>query len=442
MLEGISEKLSGILGKVRGTSLLTEENIDSTLREVRLSLLEADVNFRVVKDFVESVKQRAVGSEKEKGLTAGQHFVKTVKDELTVFLGEKSGGLVRRGSPFSIMVAGLQGAGKTTFCSKLAAHLDEGKAKTLLVPADVYRPAAAQQLKTLAETVGAGFYEPPEGMEPAAICSGAKQFARMNGFDTVIFDTAGRLHIDSELMEELERIKDLAAPDEILLVADAMTGQDAVKVAEGFDRRLDISGVVLTKMDGDSRGGAALSMRAVTGKPIKFFGTGEKTGDIEVFHPERIASRILGMGDVLTLIEKARQAVTEADAQRMTQKMLKNRFTLEDFRKTMRAVGRMGPVESVAEMVPGMGGLLKKPGSADKARETMKVSIAVIDSMTPGERGNHRIINGSRRKRIATGSGTTVAEVNRTIKNFIRMQSVMKKGGKMGKLARRMSGLM
>lgn len=442
MFEGISEKFSEILGRVKGTSRLTEENIDSALKEVRLSLLEADVNFRVVKDFVESVKQKTVGSETEKGLTAGQHFVKTVKDELTAFLGEKTGGLVRRGSPFSIMVVGLQGAGKTTFCSKLAAHLGKEKAKPLLVPADVHRPAAAQQLKTLAEADGTGFYEPPEGAEPAGICSEAKQFARMNGFDTVIFDTAGRLHIDSELMEELEQINRLAAPEEILLVADAMTGQDAVKVAESFDRKLDISGVVLTKMDGDSRGGAALSMRAVTGKPVKFFGTGEKTGDLEVFHPERIASRILGMGDVLTLIEKARQTVTEADAKLMTRKMMKNRFTLEDFRKTMLAVGNMGSIENIAAMVPGMGNILKTPRSADKAREAMKTTLAVIDSMTFRERRNHKIINGSRRRRIAAGSGTTVAEVNRTIKNFVRMQSVMKKGGKLGKLAGKMRGFM
>ncbi len=445
MFEGISGKFSEILGKVRGTARLTEENIDSALREVRISLLEADVNFRVVKDFVESVKRKTVGSEKEKGLTAGQHFIKTVKEELTVFLGEKSGGLARRGSPFSVMAVGLQGAGKTTFCAKLASHLGKEKAKPLLVPADIYRPAAAHQLKTLAETVGAGFYEPPEGAKPADICSEAKRFARMNGFDTVIFDTAGRLHVDSELMEELSQIRELAAPDEILLVADAMTGQDAVRVAESFDRTLDISGVVLTKMDGDSRGGAALSMRAVTGKPVKFFGTGEKPGDLEVFHPERIASRILGMGDVLTLIEKAQDAVTDADARRMTRKMLKNRFTLEDFKETVKAVGKMGSVESVAAMVPGMGGLLKTPEAADKARETIKVSLAVIDSMTPRERRNHKIINGSRRKRIAAGSGTTVAEVNRTIKNFVRMQSMMKKGGKggmMGKLASKMSGFM
>lgn len=440
MFEGISEKFSEILGRVGGAPRLTEENIDSALREVRLSLLEADVNFRVVKDFVESVKRKAVGSEKERGLTAGQHFVKTVRDELTVFLGEKSAGLARRGSPFSVMAVGLQGAGKTTFCAKLAARLGGEKAKSLLVPADVYRPAAAGQLRTLAGAAGAGFYEPPEGAEPASICAEAKRFARMNGFDTVIFDTAGRLHIDSELMGELLRIKDLAAPEEILLVADAMTGQDAVRVAESFNEALDITGVVLTKMDGDSRGGAALSMRAVTGKPIKFFGTGEKTGDIEVFHPERIASRILGMGDVLTLIEKAEQAVTEADARRMERKLRKNRFTLEDFREAMRAVGRMGSIENVMEMAPGMGGLLKSPQSADRARETMKVSLAVIDSMTPKERRDHRIVSGSRRRRIAAGSGTTVAEVNRTIKNFVRMQSVMKKGGGMGKLAGKMSG--
>ncbi len=444
MFEGISEKLSAALDRVRGNARLSEQNIDSALKEVRLSLLEADVNFRVVKDFVESVKRKAVDSEKDKGLTAGQHFVKIVKDEVTAFLGEKSDGLVRRGSLFSVMTVGLQGAGKTTFCSKLAAHLAGLKAKPLLVPADVRRPAAARQLEILAQSCGAGFYTPAEGLESERICSEAKHFARTGGFDTVIFDTAGRLHVDLELMEELRRIKDLVAPEEILLVADAMTGQDAVNVAESFDKALDISGVVLTKMDGDSRGGAAFSMRAVTGKPIKFFSTGEKTADIEVFHPERIASRILGMGDVLTLIEKAQRAVTDEDAERIARKMAKNRFTLEDFRETMLAMGKIGSVESIAGMLPALGGALKNPQSADKARAVMKMSLAVIDSMTPKERRNHKIINTSRRKRIAAGSGTTVAEVNRTIKNFVKMQSMMKKGGsgKMGRLARGMSGIL
>ncbi len=440
MFEGISEKFSAILGKAGRGTRLTEENIDSTLREVRLSLLEADVNFRVVKDFVESVKSKTLGSEPEKGLTAGQHFVKTVKDELTAFLGEKSEGLTRRSSPFSIMTAGLQGAGKTTFCAKLSVFLSKQKAKTLLVPADVHRPAAKEQLRTLASSVGAGFYEPPEGATPEQICSGAKQFARPNGFDTVIFDTAGRLHIDEELMGELKRIISAAAPDEILLVADAMTGQDAVNVAQSFNEALDISGVVLTKMDGDSRGGAALSMRAVTGKPIKFFGTGEKTDDIEVFHPERIASRILGMGDVMTLVEKAQDAVSEEEAERLARAALKNRFTLEDYRQSIQAVGKMGSIESVAAMVPGAAGLLKNQQATDKARAAMKKGIAIVDSMTPRERRDHRIINGSRRKRIAKGSGTTVAEVNRTIKQFIKMQSLMKKGAG-GALAGKIPGL-
>ncbi len=444
MFEGISEKFSEILSKVREKPRLTEENIDSALKQVRLSLLEADVNFRVVKDFVESVKRKAVGSEKERGITAGQQFIKTVKDELTSFLGGGGEGLVRRGSPFCIMMVGLQGAGKTTFCSKLSVHLAGEKAKILLVAADVRRPAASEQLKILSETVGAGFYGIREGAKPEQICSEAKKFALSNGYDTVIFDTAGRLHVDSELMGELGRIKDLVRPDEILLVADAMTGQDSVRVAESFDAALDISGVVLTKMDGDARGGAALSMRAVTGKPVKFFGTGETPRDIEVFHPERIASRILGMGDVMTLIEKAQQAVTQEDAERMERNMKKNRFTLEDFRQAMLAIGKMGSLESISAMVPGAGAALKNQQNTDKARDNMRVSIAVVNSMTPKERGNHRIINGSRKKRIAAGSGTTVAEVNRTIKNFIKMQSMMKKGagaGKMGKLAGKMRGL-
>ncbi|QMU55702.1 MAG: signal recognition particle protein [Candidatus Mycalebacterium zealandia] len=443
MFEGISEKFAGILGKVKGTPRLTEENIDSALREVRMSLLEADVNFRVAKDFIESVKQKTVGAEREKNITAGQHFIKAVKDELTAFLGGQNEGLVRRGSPpFTIMAVGLQGAGKTTFCAKLAVwfageNLAGKTEKILLVPADVYRPAAAEQLKTLASQTGTGFYEPPAGARPEEICSGSVDFARKGGFDTVIFDTAGRLHIDEELMEELKRIKTTSAPGEILLVADAMTGQDAVKAAEGFNDALDISGVVLTKMDGDARGGAALSMRAVTGKPVKFLGTGEKPSDIEIFHPERITSRILGMGDVLTLIEKAQTAVTDSEAEKMTRNLMKNRFTLEDFKQAMLAVGKMGPLESIGAMIPGSGSLLKNPEATDKARVAMKTTVAIVDSMTPKERRNHRILNGSRRKRIATGSGTTVAEVNRAIKNFIKMQSMMKKGGKgkMGKLA-------
>lgn len=432
MFETISEKFSAILSPVRDSEILTEESVDKTLKAVRMSLLEADVNFRVAGDFVEAVRKKAVGSERRKGLTAGQQFVQTVQEELTRFLGAENRGLERKGGgPLRVMAVGLQGAGKTTFCAKLAALELKNGAKPLLVPADVYRPAAAEQLATLARAVGAQFFEPPEGAKPEEICALAGQSAAERGVDTVIFDTAGRLHIDAGLMEELRRIDGAAAPGEILLVADAMSGQDAVRAAEGFAGALNISGVVLTKMDGDARGGAALSIRAVTGKPVKFFSTGEKPDDLELFHPERIASRILGMGDMLTLIEKAQVAFSEKEAEKIAKRAEKNRFTLEDFRKSITALEKMGPVESLAAMVPGAGALAGKSGAADKARRAMKTGAAIVDSMTPRERRDHRIINSSRRKRIARGSGTTVAEVDRTIKNFIKMRSVMKKGGGM-----------
>lgn len=432
MFETISEKFSAILSPVRESRVLTEEGIDKTLKSVRMSLLEADVNFRVAGDFVEAVRKKAVGAQRQGGLTAGQQFVQTVREELTLFLGSENKGLARRGGgPLRVMTVGLQGAGKTTFCAKLAAFESKNGARPLLVPADIYRPAAAEQLATLARATGAQFFEPPEGAKPEEICSLAAESAAERGADTVIFDTAGRLHIDAGLMDELKRIDAATKPEEILLVADAMSGQDAVRAAEGFAGALDISGVVLTKMDGDARGGAALSIRAVTGKPVKFFSTGEKPDDLEIFHPERIASRILGMGDMLTLIEKAQTAFSEKEAERIAKKAEKNRFTLEDFRKSITALEKMGPVEGLAAMVPGAGALAGKSGAADRARRMMKTGAAIVDSMTPREKRDHRIINSSRRKRIARGSGTTVAEVDRTIKNFIKMRSVMKKGGGM-----------
>ena len=440
MFEGISEKLNTTLKKIRGYGKLSEENIQESLREVRLSLLEADVNFKVVRDFIESVKQRAMGAEVADSLSPGQQFVKIVHEEMIHVLGEKSSELnLNAAPPVVIMLVGLQGSGKTTSSSKLAAYLVKNlKRNPLLVPADVYRPAAIEQLKVLGQSIDVPVFDTKQGSDPVDICNEAKKFSELNGYDTLIIDTAGRLHIDQELMDELIAIKDSVNPQEILLVADAMTGQDAVNVSESFNEALDINGVVLTKMDGDARGGAALSIKAVTGKPIKFFGIGEKLDALEVFHPDRIASRILGMGDVLTLIEKAQDVFEEKQAEKMAKKILKKQFSLEDFKESIIAMNKLGPLENVTDMIPGMKKVSKNANAMQLAENELKRSIAIINSMTPRERKNHAILNGSRRKRIAKGSGTRVEDVNKMIKNFMQMQKMMKNMGKMGKLANKM----
>jgi signal recognition particle subunit SRP54 len=440
MFEGISEKLGSTLKRISGYGKLSESNIQEALREVRLSLLEADVNFKVVRDFIESVKGRALGEEVIQSLTPGQQFIKIVYEELVRVLGEKSSELdLRATPPVVLMLVGLQGSGKTTTAAKLAKSIKEKyKRKPYLVPADVYRPAAIEQLKVLGGQIGVGVYDTKPGTDPVVISKDARSTALYGGYDVVIIDTAGRLHIDEELMDELRRIKAEVAPHEILLVADAMTGQDAVNVSTRFNEVLDIDGVILTKMDGDARGGAALSIKAVTGKPIKFFGIGEKLDALEVFHPERIASRILGMGDVLTLIEKAQSAFEEKKAEEMASRLLKNEFSLEDFREAMVAMRKLGSLESMSEMIPGMKQLAKNPKALDMAEREIKKTIAIIDSMTLKERRNHTILNGSRRKRIAKGSGTRVEDVNRVIKNYVQMRDMMKNMGKMGKLARKM----
>ena len=444
MFEGISEKLSSTLKRVKGYGKVSEDNVQDALREVRLSLLEADVNFKVVRDFVESVKNRAMGQEVAQSLTPGQQFVKIVYEELVRILGEKSSELSLKATPpVGIMLVGLQGSGKTTTAAKLAKTLKEQyKRKPYLVPADVYRPAAIDQLKVLAGQVGVDVYDTQPGRDPVDISKDAHSVARYEGYDVLIIDTAGRLHIDEELMDELRRIKTEVKPHEILLVADAMTGQDAVNVSTSFNDALDIDGIILTKMDGDARGGAALSVKAVTGKSIKFFGTGEKLDALEVFHPERIASRILGMGDVLTLIEKAQSAFEEKKAEEMAKKLLKNEFSLVDFREAMLAMRKLGSIESMSEMIPGMKDIAKNPKAIDMAEKEMRRTIAVIDSMTKKERKNHTILNGGRRKRIAKGSGTRVEDVNRVIKNYIQMRDMMKNMGKMGKLAKKMMRFM
>jgi signal recognition particle subunit SRP54 len=444
MFEGISEKLSSTLKRVRGYGKVSEDNIQDALREVRLSLLEADVNFKVVRDFVEAVKKRALGQEVIQSFTPGQQFVKVVYEELARVLGEKSSELCLNATPpVGIMLVGLQGSGKTTTAAKLAKTLKEQyRRKPYLVPADVYRPAAIDQLKVLAGQIGVGVYDTQPGRNPVDISKDASYSARYEGYDVLIIDTAGRLHIDEELMDELRKIKAEVRPHEILLVADAMTGQDAVNVSTSFNNALDIDGIILTKMDGDARGGAALSVKAVTGKPIKFFGTGEKLDALEIFHPERIASRILGMGDVLTLMEKAQSAFEEKKAEEMARKLLKNEFSLVDFREAMLAMRRLGSIESMSEMIPGMKEIAKNPRAIDMAEKEIKKTIAVIDSMTKKERKSHTILNGSRRKRIAKGSGTRVEDVNRVIKNYIQMRDMMKNMGKMGKLAKKMMRFM
>ncbi len=434
MFDTLSEKLDAVFTRLRGHGRLSEENIQEALREVRLVLLEADVHFRVVKDFIAAVRERAVGQEVLKSLTPAQQVIKVVREELARLMGEGVDNALDLAArpPVSIMLCGLQGAGKTTTCGKLAARLRREKRNPLLVPADVYRPAAIEQLKTLGRQLDVAVFDSRPGQDPVAICEAAHRHAELNGFDTLILDTAGRLHIDQELMAELERIKESLSPREILLVADAMTGQDAVNVAQSFDERLGLTGVILSKLDGDARGGAALSIRAVTGKPIKLVGLGEKLDALETFHPDRMAQRILGMGDVLTLIEKAQQAVDLDKAAEMEKRLRREGFSLEDFRDQLQMVKKMGSMESVLKLIPGAGKALRQAGDMQLPEREMKRVEAIINSMTPTERRDHRVLNGSRRLRIAKGSGTTVAEVNKLLKKFTETQKMMKQLQKMG----------
>ena len=434
MFDNLTEKFDSVFKKLRGHGRLSEENIKDALREVRLVLLEADVNYKVVKDFVASVTARAIGQDVLKSLTPAQQVIKVVRDELGLLMGEgedNSLDLAAR-PPVAVMLCGLQGAGKTTTCGKLALKLRKEKRNPLLVPADVYRPAAIEQLKTVGRQIGIPVYDTQPGQDPVAICEAARHFADLNGYDTLILDTAGRLHIDQELMGELSRIKASLDPREILFVADAMTGQDAVTVAKAFDELLNITGVVLTKLDGDARGGAALSIRAVTGKPVKLVGMGEKLDALETFHPDRMAQRILGMGDVLSLIEKAESAIDRDQAADMEQRLRKEGFNLETFRDQLQAVKKMGSMESILKLIPGAGKALKKAGDMQLPDKELKKIEAIINSMTRKERRDHRILNGSRRLRIAAGSGTTVQDVNQLLKRFTEAQKMMKKMQKLG----------
>ncbi len=434
MFDALSDKLELVFKKLRGQGVMTEENIKEALREVRLVLLEADVNFKVVKDFVERVRERAVGTDVLQSLSPGQQVIKIVHDELVAMMGggeDNSLDLAAK-PPVAIMMVGLQGAGKTTSCGKLARLLKGQRRRPLLVPADVYRPAAIEQLKTLGRQLGIETFDSRADQDPVDICRNAIRFAELNGLDTVILDTAGRHQIDDYLMNELVRIRDEIEPREILFVADAMTGQEAVNVASGFNERLEISGVVLTKLDGDAKGGAALSIKAVTGKPVKFVGLGEKLDALEVFHADRLVSRILGMGDVLTLIEKAHQNFDAKEAERLQKKVKKGEFDLEDFKNQLQQVKKMGSLESIMGMIPGMGKMMKQMGDAQPSEKELKRIEAIIDSMTRAERANHTIINGSRRLRIAKGSGTSVQEVNQLLKRFTEAQRVVKQLQKLG----------
>lgn len=427
MFENLTEKLDGIFRKLKGRGRLDEENIQSALKEIRMALLEADVNFRVVRDLVEDIRKRAVGQEVLESITPGQQVVKVVHDRLVELMGGTSSQL-KFGSriPAPVMLAGLQGCGKTTTAVKLARFVAAQGKKVFLVSADVYRPAAMEQLKVLGGQIGAGIFDAGGMKDPVQICVKAVDEARRNGYEVIIIDTAGRLSIDEELMDELKRIKEAIHPAEILFTADAMTGQDAVNVAARFDDILGIDGVIMTKMDGDARGGAALSLKAVIGKPIKFVGVGEKIEALEVFHPDRMASRILGMGDVLTLVEKAQETVNEREARALEQKIRKNEFTLEDFRKQLNQIRKMGPLQDILGMIPGLNRIKALKGVTPDEQELVRIG-AIIDSMTPGEKRNHLLIDGGRRKRIARGSGTTVQDVNRLLKNYAEMRKMMKR---------------
>ncbi|MDH4099959.1 MAG: signal recognition particle protein [Nitrospirota bacterium] len=425
MLEDLSGKLQAIFKKLSGRGLLTEEVVAESLREVRLALLEADVNFRVVKDLVEKIRVRAVGQEVLGSITPGQQVIKIVHDELCAMMGGQATGIpLVPNQPTVIMMVGLQGSGKTTTTAKLALRFKKDGRRVLMVAADTQRPAAIRQLFTLGEQTGVEVYGTQEKDDPVRVCREGFDKAYRAGFDVVLFDTAGRLQIDETLMEELAQIKGVVKPHEILLVADAMTGQEAVNIATRFNEVLDLSGVVLTKLDGDARGGAALSIRAVTGKPIKFAGIGEKIEAIELFHPDRLASRILGMGDVLSLIEKAQTAVTVQDAAALQEKLAKDGFTLEDFREQITQMKKLGSLKDLMGMLPGMGKLNMANMKVDD-REVARVE-AIINSMTRKERLNPVIINGSRRVRISKGSGTTVQEVNRLLKQFAEARKMFK----------------
>jgi len=430
MFESLSEKLDNIFKKLKGRGVLTEENINASLKEIRMALLEADVNFKVAKDFIEDVRVKALGREVLESITPGQQIVKIVHDRLVELMGGSSA-TIKFGAriPSVIMLVGLQGCGKTTTTAKLALLLSREKKKVCLVSADVYRPAAIEQLALLGKQIHAGVFEDKSLKEPVEICAQAVEFAKKNGYEVLLIDTAGRLHIDNLLMEELQKIKSRVNPAEIIYVADAMTGQDAVNVGVKFNELIGIDGVIMTKMDGDARGGSALSLKSVIGKPIKFVGVGEKIDNLEVFHPERMASRILGMGDILSLVEKAQANIDKKTALELEKSIRKNSFSLEDFRNQLAQIKKMGSIKDIMGMIPGLGKMKALKDMEPDDKQLVKIT-AIIDSMTRKERHNYLIIDGRRRKRIAMGSGTTVQDVNLLLKNYMEIRKMMKKFNK------------
>lgn len=441
VFEGLAERLQNTFKKLRGHGKLTESDVNDAMREVRMALLEADVNFKVVKDFVKRIKERAIGQEVMESLTPGQFVVKIVNEELTELMGgTQSRIMISPKPPTVIMLVGLQGAGKTTTAGKLARMLKKQGKNPLMVAGDIYRPAAIKQLQVLGEQLSIPVFAKGQDISPVQIAEEAIEYARSHMNDVVIIDTAGRLHINEQLMDELKSIKKTVQPHEVLLVVDAMTGQDAVNVAEAFNNDLGIDGTILTKLDGDARGGAALSIKAVTGCPIKFAGMGEKLDALEPFHPDRMASRILGMGDVLSLIEKAQSAFDVKEAEELERKMRKDDFTLDDFLTQMQQVRKIGSFEQILGMIPGMGNIKKQLGEIDFDGKEIKQIEAIIRSMTPKERRDISIINGSRRKRIAVGSGTRVQDVNKLLKQFGEARKMMKKMRSLKNSKRGLSG--
>jgi signal recognition particle subunit SRP54 len=428
MFESLSARLQDVVGRLRGKAKITEADLDAALREIRLALLEADVNFKVVKDFVTRVREQALGSEVLTGVNPGQQVVKLVHDELVATLGGERHTLQLEGQPAVVMLVGLQGSGKTTTTAKLAVRLRKEGKRPILVAADVYRPAAVDQIVQLGDQIGVEVHSRPVGTPALEVARSGVEAARRARADVMLLDTAGRLHVDEAMMDELVRIAGAVTPAETLLVVDAMTGQEAVRVAGEFHARLPVSGLILTKLDGDARGGAALSIRSTTGLPISFIGVGERTDALEPFHPDRLAQRILGMGDILSLVERAQETIDRDEAERVAERMLGNRFTLEDFRSQLNQVKKMGPIGQLMEMVPGAGQMASAAQEAVDGGELKKIE-AIIDSMTPHERRHPELIKASRRRRIASGSGTSTSDVNRLLKQFAEMQRLMKSLG-------------
>ncbi len=441
MFDSLSSRLQNVFRNLRGLGKISESNVSDSLRDVRLALLEADVNFKVARDFIETVKTRALGEQVIQSVSPGQQMVKIIHDELVNLLGAESAGLQLSGNPACILLCGLHGSGKTTSSSKLARLLQKQGRQPLLVAADVYRPAAMEQLKVLGDKLGIPVFLQPGETDVLKIARDALAFAPTVGANTIVFDTAGRLQIDEPLVQELVRLRDLVKPSEILLVLDAATGQEAVNVAAHFDRALGVTGAILTKLDGDARGGAALSFKSVVGKPIKFMGTGEKAEDFEPFHPERMAQRILGMGDVVTLVEKAAEAVDQKTAMDLEEKMRRGVFTLQDFLMQLREMKKLGPMEDLVKLLPGGAEMVKGADLSKSEREFRRME-GILCGMTPKERAHPEILNAKRRQRIAKGSGVTVTEVNNMLRRFEEMREMMRKMGKMQKMLGKLGGKM